>query len=190
MCVWWRTWGGITNSCNRVFRKELLCVLCTQSLIRVLLFAAPWDCGPPASSVHGISLARILEWLVSSSSKGSSWPRNQTHISWVSCPGRWILYHWGTWEAQVKYFHFPEEEMEAQRSKVICPGSTSENHSALKLHTAHWLPLSLFSHLTPESLRVSSASPAQLLPSLATRASDPWSAFILILRLNENINHT
>ena len=88
------------------------------------------------------------------------------------------------------YFHFTEEEMEAQKSKVICPGSTSENHSALKLHTAHWLPLSLFSHLTPESLRVSSASPAQLLPSLAMRASDPWSAFILILRLNENINHT
>ena len=27
----------------------------------------------------------------------SSWPRGQT---WVSCIGRWILYHWATWEVQ------------------------------------------------------------------------------------------
>ena len=28
------------------------------------------------------------------SSKGSSWPRDQTHISYVSCIGRQVLYHW------------------------------------------------------------------------------------------------
>ena len=27
------------------------------------------------------------------SSRGSSWPRDQTHISWVSCIGRRVLYH-------------------------------------------------------------------------------------------------
>ena len=32
-------------------------------------------------------------------SRGSSWPRDQTHISWVSCTGRWILYLWATREA-------------------------------------------------------------------------------------------
>ena len=30
------------------------------------------DCSPPGSSVHGILLARILEWVVMPSSRGSS----------------------------------------------------------------------------------------------------------------------
>ena len=32
----------------------------------------PMDCSPPGSSVHWISQARILEWVVTSSSRGSS----------------------------------------------------------------------------------------------------------------------
>ena len=32
-------------------------------------------------------------------SGGSSRPRDQTCVSCVSCVGRWILYHWATWEA-------------------------------------------------------------------------------------------
>ena len=51
---------------------------------------------PPGSSVHGISQARIPDWVATSYSKGSSWPRDWTHIS---CTGRWILYHWATREA-------------------------------------------------------------------------------------------
>ena len=43
--------------------------------------------------------ARILEWDAISSSRGSSLPRGQTHVSYVSCIGRWVLYHWATWEA-------------------------------------------------------------------------------------------
>ena len=39
------------------------------------------DCSPPGSSVHGISQARILEWVAISFSKGSSQPRGQTCIS-------------------------------------------------------------------------------------------------------------
>ena len=34
----------------------------------------PMDCSPPGSSVHGISQARILEWVATSSSRGSSNP--------------------------------------------------------------------------------------------------------------------
>ena len=41
------------------------------------------------SSVHGISQARILEWVAISYSRGSSQSRNWTC---VSCIGRWILY--------------------------------------------------------------------------------------------------
>ena len=40
------------------------------------------------------------ECVAISFSRGSSWPRDQTSIS-VSCIGRWILYHWATWEAHV-----------------------------------------------------------------------------------------
>ena len=39
----------------------------------------PWDpmhYSPPASSVHGISQARILEWVAISCSRGSSKPRD------------------------------------------------------------------------------------------------------------------
>ena len=42
-------------------------------------------CSPPGSSVHGILQARILEWAAISSSRGSSWPRDQTHIFCASC---------------------------------------------------------------------------------------------------------
>ena len=56
------------------------------------------DCGPPGSSVHGTFQARTLERVTTSYSRGSSWPRNQSHISWVSCAGRQILYHCTTWE--------------------------------------------------------------------------------------------
>ena len=62
----------------------------------------PMDWGPPGSSVHGISHARILEWVAISSSRGSSQSKYQTHISWI---GRQILYHWTTWEVLSHYIH-------------------------------------------------------------------------------------
>ena len=51
------------------------------------------DCSPPGFSVHGILQAIILEWVIISFSRGSSRPRNQTQISYVSCIGRWVLYN-------------------------------------------------------------------------------------------------
>ena len=42
------------------------------------------DCSPAGSSVHGISQARILEWVAISFSRGSSLPRDQTRISYIS----------------------------------------------------------------------------------------------------------
>ena len=49
------------------------------------------DCSPPGSSVRGTSQARILQWVAISFSRGSSRPRDQTHVSGVSClTGRFI----------------------------------------------------------------------------------------------------
>ena len=46
--------------------------------------------------------ARMLEWVAMSSSSESSWPWDRTHVSCVSGIGRWIFYHWVTWEAPPK----------------------------------------------------------------------------------------
>ena len=63
-----------------------------QSLSSVWLFATPWTVVMNAgSSIPGIFQARILEWLAPSSSRGFSWPRNQTQVSCVSCIGSGIL---------------------------------------------------------------------------------------------------
>ena len=56
----------------------------------------PMDYAPPGSSIHGISQARILEWVVISFSRGSSRPRNRIWVSGVSCIGRRMLYHCAT----------------------------------------------------------------------------------------------
>ena len=39
------------------------------------------DCSLPGSSVHGILQARILEQVAIPFSRGSSWPRDQIHVS-------------------------------------------------------------------------------------------------------------
>ena len=46
----------------------------------------PMDYSLPGSSVHGIFPARILGQVAISSSRGSSQPRDQTHISCTLCP--------------------------------------------------------------------------------------------------------
>ena len=53
----------------------------------VRLFCNPMDYSPPGFSVHGILQARILEWVGISFSRGSSQPKDPTHISCVSCTG-------------------------------------------------------------------------------------------------------
>ena len=61
------------------------CCLVTKSC---LTLCDTLDCNPPGVSVHGISQARILEWIA----------RNQTGIS---CIDRRILYRWATREAYI-----------------------------------------------------------------------------------------
>ena len=42
------------------------------------------DCSPSGSSIHGISQARILEWVVISSCRESCPPRNRTHVPCIA----------------------------------------------------------------------------------------------------------
>ena len=88
------------------FQKVVPCVISfTWNLLRGLSHLAvfnslpPHGLYPPVFSVHEIFKARILEWVVISSSRGSFPPMDRIHVSWVSWIGRQILYHRATWEA-------------------------------------------------------------------------------------------
>ena len=61
-----------------------MCCCCCLLLSSVWLFATPMDFSSPGSSAHGISQARILEWVAVSFSRGSSRPRNWTCISCIA----------------------------------------------------------------------------------------------------------
>ena len=62
---------------------QSLVVLCLVAQL-CLILCNPMDCGPPDSSVHGILQARILEKVAIPSSRGSSPPRDVTHVSCVA----------------------------------------------------------------------------------------------------------
>ena len=67
--------------------------MCAQSLQLCPALCDAMNCSPPGSSVHGILQARILEWVATPSSRGSSQTRDWTCISYISCIGRQVLYH-------------------------------------------------------------------------------------------------
>ena len=64
---------NINTCCCHCLVAQLCLTLCN-----------PTDCSPQGSSVCGISQTRILEWVAISFSRGSSWPRDRTHISCVT----------------------------------------------------------------------------------------------------------
>ena len=85
-----------------------------------LTLCNPMDCSPLGSSVHGTSQARIPEWVAISFSRWSSWPRDWTWVSCISCLSRWIHYHCTTWEAV-----FTQQFSKNQG----CDGKTRQNTS-------------------------------------------------------------
>ena len=117
-------WGLVFQHMNlgwgtQIFSLSASCWVVTDSLHFM-------DYSPPGSSIHWIFQARVLEWVAISSSRGSSWPRDWTHvISCIFCIGRWILYH--TWKdawsevsaADVKEHRQVEHRSQAAQSEVL-----------------------------------------------------------------------
>ena len=66
-------------------RLDMRYVCMLSCFSHIWLFGNPMYCSTPALSVHGIFQTRILEWIANPSSTGSSWPRDQTHVSCGSC---------------------------------------------------------------------------------------------------------
>ena len=65
-------------------------------------FVTPWTAACQDSSVQNSSRVfqtRILEWVAIFCSRGSSWSRDWTHVSCISCTGKWVLYPSAAWEA-------------------------------------------------------------------------------------------
>ena len=112
---WPGTMAGETEKLNilfhfitilkKSFKKKNCSILAVHNLatkqqgecvLSCVWLCEPVNCSPPGSSVHGISQARILEWVAISFSRGSFWPRDRTH---ASCIGRWIHLHWAIWGA-------------------------------------------------------------------------------------------
>ena len=67
--------------------------VCAKSLQLYLSLCDPVDCSPQGSSAHGISQARIKEWVVMFSSKSSSPSKEQIRISNVSFTDSQVLFH-------------------------------------------------------------------------------------------------
>ena len=87
----------------------------------------PIDCSPPGSSVHGILQGRILKWVAISSTRGSSQPRDQTHISCVSCiTGRFFTW-WAIREA-LYIFILPVEPDSYQPRSISWARVTLKTH--------------------------------------------------------------
>ena len=75
-------------------REMVINCACLLSHFSRVRLCDPMDHRLLGSSVHGIFQARIPEWVAMPSSRGSSRPRDRTHVSYFSCIGRQVLYHW------------------------------------------------------------------------------------------------
>ena len=102
-------------------------MLSAKSFSHVQLFATPWTVAWQAPLSMGILQARIQEWVAMPSSRGSSQPRDGTCVSYVSCVGRQVLYH---------YHHLGSRESQSKRFK----SSTCSNLSLHLLLPSLFLP--------------------------------------------------
>ena len=123
-----------------IFKSKTTCVFggllwCARVLAQlfshVWLFVTPRTVAHQAPLSMGILQARILEWVAMPSSRGSSQPRDWTHVSQVSCIGRQVLYHWTTWEALIVMWW---DAVRREKHIYIC--THTHTHAALELNLA------------------------------------------------------
>ena len=75
-----------------------VCSCCLVAKLCPTLLWPPWTATHWTSLTLGFPRQWMLEWVAISFSMRSSWPRDQNCVSWISCIGRQILYHWATRE--------------------------------------------------------------------------------------------
>ena len=122
------------------------------------------DCSMPSSPVYEILQARTLERIAMPFSRGSSQPRDQTHIPYVSCIDRQVLTTSVAWEA-------PSDQIRsvAQSCPTLCDPM---NRSTPGLPVHHQLPEFTQTHVH----RISDAiQPSHPLSSPSPPAANPPS---------------
>ena len=77
--VFWHGWDWW----NLEYSRMSAC-MCAKLLQSRLTLCKPMDCNPPGSSVYGILLAKILEWVAIPSPRASSQPRDWTQASHIA----------------------------------------------------------------------------------------------------------
>ena len=102
---WWQTLYHLSHQESSKTVKVLVAQSCPT-------LCDPVDSRMPGSSLHGISQARILEWVAISSSKESSQPRE-----WNNCIGVGFFTTWATSEAPVIHLSRSETGSEIQLQK-------------------------------------------------------------------------
>ena len=68
------------NVFRRYFKQGVILRVCSVAQL-CLTLCSSMDCNLPGSSVHGNFQTRILEWVATSYSRASSWPRDRTCVS-------------------------------------------------------------------------------------------------------------
>ena len=80
---------------------------------------SPVHCSHPRS-VHGILQARILKWMAIPFPRESSWPRDQTHISQVSCTEGRFFTCWATGKDTHTHVLFPYRSLQDTEYSPLC----------------------------------------------------------------------
>ena len=123
------------------------------------LFATPWTipCQAPLSSnvlsyQQYLILSAILEWVATSSSRGSSWPRDRTQVSCMECRCFHPPSHQGKWKSEshsvVSDFLWPHEYtvhglLQARILEWVVSLLSCVPRSATPWTVAHQAPLSM-----------------------------------------------
>ena len=81
----------------------------------VWLLATPWTVACQGPLSMGFPRQEYCSGFAISFSRGSSWPRDRTCLSFVSCIGRWI-YHWATQETHC----IEVRVLAAQSCPILC----------------------------------------------------------------------
>ena len=101
-------WGQVCYSDSKSQESKMESILIkfkdsqlhsAKSLQLCLTLCNPMDCSLPGSSVYGLFQESTPEWVVISSSRVSSWPRDWTRISCVFCIADGFFAIWATEEA-------------------------------------------------------------------------------------------
>ena len=123
----WREGPGpcpCTPPACSVFCHFPCCLHTSRVLPLCPTLCGPMDCIPPGSFVQRFSRQEYWSGFIPFS-RGSSQPRDQTHVFHVFCIGRQVLYANATWEMDMLTFHIC--------TRTFKPKSILHGHSHLYL---------------------------------------------------------